>query len=56
MNDKYSTTEGKTSEKLSDEAMLSAQWKNIDWHKAEQEVNRLQIRIVKALSKKTTTQ
>ena len=28
--------------------MLSAQWKNIDWHKAEQEVNRLQIRIVKA--------
>ena len=48
MNDKYSTTEGKTSEKLSDEAMLSAQWKNIDWHKAEQEVNRLQIRIVKA--------
>ena len=38
VNDKYSTTEGKTSEKLSDEAMLSAQWKNIDWHKAEQEV------------------
>ena len=23
--------------------MLSAQWKNIDWHKAEREVNRLQI-------------
>ena len=42
MNDKYSTTEDKTSEKLSDEAMLSAQWKNIDWHKAEREVNRLQ--------------
>ena len=52
MNDKYSTTEGKTSEKLSDEAMLSAQWKNIDWHKAEQEVNRLQIRIVKATQQK----
>ena len=50
MNDKYSTTEGKTSEKLSDEAMLSAQWKNIDWHKAER-VNRLQIRIVKATCK-----
>lgn len=29
MNDKYSTTEGKTSEKLSDEAMLSAQWKTL---------------------------
>ncbi len=56
MNDKYSTTEGKTSEKLSDEAMLSAQWKNIDWHKAEREVNRLQIRIVKATQQKTTTQ
>ena len=52
VNDKYSTTEGKTSEKLSDEAMLSAQWKNIDWHKAEQEVNRLQIRIVKATQQK----
>ena len=52
MNDKYSTTEGKTSEKLSDEAMLSAQWKNIDWHKAEREVNRLQIRIVKATQQK----
>ena len=32
--------------------MLSAQWKNIDWHKAEQEVNRLQIRIVKATQQK----
>ena len=52
MNDKYSTTEGKTSEKLSDEAMLSAQWKSIDWHKAEREVNRLQIRIVKATQQK----
>lgn len=52
MNDKYSTTEGKTSGKLSDEAMLSAQWKNIDWHKAEREVNRLQIRIVKATQQK----
>jgi len=52
VNDKYSTTEGKTSEKLSDEAMLSAQWKNIDWHKAEREVNRLQIRIVKATQQK----
>ena len=52
MNDKYSTTEGKTSEKLSDEAMLSAQWKNIDWHKAEREVNRLQTRIVKATQQK----
>ena len=29
MNDKYSTTEGKTSEKLSDEAMLSAQLKKL---------------------------
>ena len=52
MNDKYSTTEGKTSEKLSDEATLSAQWKSIDWHKAEREVNRLQIRIVKATQQK----
>ena len=32
--------------------MLSAQWKNIDWHKAEREVNRLQIRIVKATQQK----
>ena len=56
MNDKYSTTEGKTSENLSDEAMLSAQWKNIDWHKAEREVNRLKSGLSRQLSKKTTTQ
>ena len=48
MNDLYSTTEGKTSEKQSDEAKLGAQWKSIDWRRAEREVNRLQVRIVKA--------
>ena len=48
VNDLYSTTEGKTSEKQSDEAKLGAQWKSIDWRRAEREVNRLQVRIVKA--------
>ena len=48
VNDLYSTTEGKTSEKQSDEAKLGAQWKSIDWRRAKREVNRLQVRIVKA--------
>lgn len=47
MNDKYSTTA--KAEKLSNEKRLEKQWKNIDWKKAENEVNRLQIRIAKAV-------
>ncbi len=48
MNGNYSTTEAKTSERLSDAQRLSLQWKSIDWKRAMKEVNRLQIRIVKA--------
>ena len=48
MNGNNSTTEVKTSERLSDTKQLSLQWKSIDWRKAEKEVNRLQVRIVKA--------
>lgn len=38
-------------ERLSDK-QLAEQWKNIDWHKAETHVNRLQIRIAKATQEK----
>ncbi|KLL33497.1 reverse transcriptase, partial [Streptococcus agalactiae] len=50
MNDKHSTTA--QAEKLSHKQELAKQWKSIDWKKAEQEVNRLQIRIVKATQAK----
>ena len=50
MNDKNSKTA--KAESLSDTAKLSAQWKSIDWREAEIQVNRLQIRIAKATSKK----
>lgn len=50
MNDNYSTTV--ETERLSDRQRLEQQWKTIDWEKAEQEVNRLQARIVKATQKK----
>lgn len=46
MNDNYSMTE--KSERLSDKEKLEFQWKTIDWEKAENEVNRLQVRIAKA--------
>ncbi|MGN0734691.1 MAG: group II intron reverse transcriptase/maturase [Anaerovoracaceae bacterium] len=48
MNDNNSMTEVKAPERLSDTKQLSLQWKSIDWRKAEKEVNRLQVRIVKA--------
>lgn len=50
MNDNYSTTAN--AEILSDAEQLGKQWKTIDWKKAELEVNRLQIRIAKAVQKK----
>lgn len=48
MNGNYSTTV--KTERLSNREQLEQQWKSIDWKKAEQEVNRLQARIVKTLS------
>lgn len=39
-------------ERLPDVKQLEKQWKNIDWIKAEKEVNRLQIRIAKAVQEK----
>lgn len=50
MNDNYSTTA--KAERLSDAKQLEKQWKSIDWKKAEYEVNRLQIRIAKAVQEK----
>ena len=50
MNGNHSMTE--KSEKLSDREKLEFQWKTIDWKKAENEVNRLQIRITKATQEK----
>ena len=52
MNDNCSTTGVKTSERLSDSKQLEFQWKSINWKKAEAEVNRLQVRIVKATQKR----
>ena len=52
MNGNNSMTETPVSERLSDSKRLSIQWKTIDWKKAEQEVNRLQVRIVKATQEK----
>lgn len=50
MNDNYSTTA--KAERLSDAEQLEKQWKTIDWEKAEFEVNRLQVRIAKAVQEK----
>ena len=52
MNGNNSMTETTVSERLSDSKLLTMQWKTIDWKKAEKEVNRLQIRIVKATQEK----
>lgn len=49
MNDNYSTTA--KAERLSNLEQLEKQWITIDWKKAELEVNRLQIRIAKAVQK-----
>lgn len=46
MNGNYSTTA--KAERLSDSKTLEFQWKSIDWNKAENYVNRLQVRIAKA--------
>lgn len=48
MNDNNSTTV--KTERLSNERFLTKQWKEIDWHRAESEVNRLQTRIAKAVT------
>ena len=50
MNDNYSMTA--QAERLSDSKTLEAQWKSIDWEKAETYVNRLQVRIAKATKEK----
>jgi len=52
MNGNCSTTEHNSSERLPDAKTLEFQWKNIDWKKAEIEVNRLQARIAKATKEK----
>jgi len=52
MNVKYSKTEVKTSESLTDTKKLEFQWKSINWNKVEKEVNNLQIRIAKAIQNK----
>lgn len=52
MNDNNSMTDANTSERLSDNKRLELQWKTIDWKRAENEVNRLQARIVKATQQK----
>lgn len=52
MNGNHSTAEIKVSERLSDSRLLAMQWKTINWKKAEQEVNRLQARIAKAVQRK----
>lgn len=52
MNGNSSTAERQNSERLPDAAALAAQWKSIDWQKAEAEVSRLQARIAKATQEK----
>lgn len=56
MNGNNSTTETIVSERLSDSKLLATQWKTIDWKKAEQEVNRLQVRLSRQLRKRNGTQ
>lgn len=55
MNGNNSMTETAVSERLSDSKLLAMQWKTIDWKKAEKEVNRLQVRIVKATQERNGT-
>lgn len=52
MNGNYSTTGRKCPERLPDAAKLALQWNQINWEKAEAEVNRLQARIAKATKEK----
>lgn len=51
MNVNYSTTRGKTLERLTNE-QLTNQWNTIDWKNVEKEVNKLQVRIAKAMQNK----
>ena len=51
MNVNYSTTRGKTLERLTNE-QLTDQWNTIDWKNVEKEVNKLQVRIAKAMQNK----
>jgi len=51
MNVIYSTTCIKKHEKITDKK-LQLQWKSINWSEAEKFVNRIQVRIVKAVGKK----
>lgn len=52
MNGNCSTTKRKRSERLPHAARLAFQWNQVDWKKAETEVNRLQARIAKATKEK----
>ena len=52
MNGNTSTTDMQISERLSHKPKLADQWKSIDWKRVEGEVNRLQIRIAKAVKEK----
>lgn len=51
MNVNYSMTRGKTLERLTNE-QLTNQWNTIDWKNVEKEVNKLQVRIAKAMQNK----
>ena len=51
MNVNYSTTRDKTLERLTTE-QLTNQWNTIDWKNVEKEVNKLQVRIAKAMQNK----
>ena len=52
MNGNCSTAGCNSPERLPDTGRLERQWKEIDWKKAETEVNRLQARIAKATQEK----
>lgn len=52
MNGNYSTAEMRVSERLPDKNQSALQWKNVNWKKAEREVNRLRARIARAAQNK----
>ncbi len=52
MNGNYSTAGTGVPERLPDSGLLGENWKDIDWKKAEREVNRLRARIARAARKK----
>ena len=51
MNVNYSKTRDNTLERLANE-QLTNQWNTIDWKNVEKEVNKLQVRIAKAMQNK----